>query len=125
MELIKIYECLCDRTRLRILNLLCSGSLCVCHIQEILKEPQVKISRHLNYLKTRKLVEVRREGTWMIYSLPAKRPRELEANLACLQDCASEEKLIKRDNVRLQAVLDHLSEDEKSACCASSAKSKT
>ena len=120
MELVKIYECLCDRTRLRILNLLCSGSLCVCHIQEILGEPQVKVSRHLNYLKTRGMVTVRREATWMIYSLPApaKRSRELNANLACLQDCASEDKLIKRDNAKLAAVRKRLNKDETNAAAA-------
>ena len=50
MELVPIYQCLCDRTRLRILNLLDSGPLCVCHFQTLLKEGQVKISKHLAYL---------------------------------------------------------------------------
>jgi len=124
MELIKIYECLCDRTRLRIINLLCSGSLCVCHIQEILGEPQVKISRHLNYLKKRGMVTVQREATWMIYSLPtaAKRSHELDANLACLQECASKDKLLKGDNTKLAAVRKRLRKDKANAaaaiCCA-------
>ena len=42
MDLVQIYHCFCDRTRLRILNLLCEGPLCVCHFQELLNEPQVK-----------------------------------------------------------------------------------
>ena len=46
MSLVQIYQCLCDETRLRILNLLHEGELCVCHIQDILGEPQVKISKH-------------------------------------------------------------------------------
>ena len=118
MELIKIYECLCERTRLRILNLLCSGPLCVCHIQDILEEPQVKVSRHLSYLKTRGLVAVRRDANRMIYSLPAKRLPELDKNLACLQDCVSEDKLIRRDNVRLTKVLDRLTKEQKAPCAA-------
>lgn len=125
MELVKIYECLCDRTRLRILNLLFTGPLCVCHIQEILDEPQVKISRHLNYLKTRDMVQVQREANWMIYSLPTKRPRELDLNLACLQDRAPDDKLIKRDNVRLAKVRARLSKEDSAAaaiCCESSGK---
>lgn len=113
MELIKIYECLRERTRLRILNLLCSGPLCVCHIQDILEEPQVKVSRHLSYLKTRGLAAVRRDANRMIYSLPAKRSRELEMNLACLQDCASEDNLIKRDNARLTKILNRLTKEQK------------
>ena len=100
MDLVEIYQCLCDHTRLRILHLLGSGPLCVCHLQEILGEPQVKISKHLRYLKQHGLVEAERQGTWMIYRLPAKRPRELEANLACLQDCVGEDAAFTRDAKR-------------------------
>ncbi len=104
MELLKIYECLCDRTRLRLLNLLSHGPLCVCHFQEILGEPQVKISKHLAYLRARGLVDVERQGSWMIYELPFKPSRELRANLACLQDCAAEEAVFRRDLARLRKV---------------------
>ena len=90
MELVKIYECLCDRTRLRILHLLGRGPLCVCHFQDVLREPQVKISKHLGYLRARGMVRCERQANWMVYSLPARPPRELAANLACLQDCAQD-----------------------------------
>ena len=102
MELLKIYECLCDRTRLRLLNILGKGPLCVCHFQAILGEPQVKISKHLAYLRTRGLVEVERQGNWMIYQLAVKPSKELRANLACLQDCATEEVVFKRDLEKLR-----------------------
>jgi len=102
MELLKIYECLCDRTRLRLLNILGKGPLCVCHFQAILGEPQVKISKHLAYLRTRGLVEVERQGNWMIYQLAVKPSKELRANLACLQDCATEEVIFKRDLEKLR-----------------------
>ncbi len=104
VELIKIYECLCEVTRLRLLHILTQGPLCVCHFQELLGEPQVKISKHLGYLRTRGLVTSRREGNWVIYALPevGDRSPELEANLACLQDCAKENAALKRDLVRLK-----------------------
>jgi len=101
MELLRIYECLCDSTRLRILHLLTQGPLCVCHFQEVLGEPQVKISKHLAYLRTRGLVVAEREGNWMVYRLPAKPSRELATNLACLQDCAKENAVFQRDVARL------------------------
>lgn len=63
MHLVSLYECLCDMTRLRIVNLLQRGPLCVCHLQDILDEPQVKISKHLSYLKSREVVTASREGT--------------------------------------------------------------
>ncbi len=97
MSLIRIYQCLCDETRLRILHLLQEGELCVCHFQEILREPQVKISKHLGYLKKNGLVECRKEANWMIYRLPSKPSRELAVNLACLQDCAGGNELFRGD----------------------------
>jgi ArsR family transcriptional regulator len=116
MELIRIYECLCDRTRLRILNLLLQGPLCVCHLQDVLGEPQVKISKHLGYLKAHALVDVQREANWRIYSLPRKPTRALQANLACLQDCVSEEPIFGRDAKSLKTLLKNLGDDAPTCC---------
>ena len=97
MDLIQIYQCFCDRTRLRILHLLTKSSLCVCHFQDILGEPQVKISKHLAYLRDRGMVTTKREQNWIIYSLPRRRAEELERNLKCLQDCVQADPVFKRD----------------------------
>ncbi len=104
MELTQIYQCFCDPTRLRILHLLHQSPLCVCHLQEILGAPQVRVSKHLAYLRRRAMVEVKRSGNWMIYSLPKKRSAELEANLKCLQDCVQTDASFKRDAAQLQKV---------------------
>jgi ArsR family transcriptional regulator len=101
MRLVRIYECLCDVTRLRLLALLQPGPLCVCHLQRVLREPQVKVSKHLAYLRKRGLVSCRRQGNWMVYRLPDRLPRELAANLACLQDCAVENPVFRADRARL------------------------
>lgn len=101
MDLIQIYQCLCDPTRLRILHLLTRTPLCVCHFQEILGEPQVKVSKHLSYLRERGMVFSERDQNWMIYSLPAKREPELEHNLKCLQDCVQSDPVFKRDLLAL------------------------
>ncbi len=101
MELVQIYQCLCDATRLRILNLLGSGPLCVCHLQEVLDLPQTKVSQHLAYLRKHGMVECRRSGTWMIYQLPAKVPPGLARHLQCLQDCAQTDARMKADRKAL------------------------
>ncbi|MCS6242950.1 MAG: metalloregulator ArsR/SmtB family transcription factor [Opitutus sp.] len=103
MKLVEIYQCLCDETRLRLLHLLLRGPLCVCHFQAVLGEPQVKISKHLGYLKVRGLVTASRQGSWMIYALPpaAERTPELAANLACLLDCVAANEVFKRDLAKL------------------------
>jgi ArsR family transcriptional regulator len=116
MKLVQIYECLCDVTRLRILNLLAQGPLCVCHFQEILSEPQVKISKHLAYLRTRGLVKVEREGNWMVYEMPAKPSSELAANLACLQDCAKEDPVFQRDLARLKKLAPKFADTSPCGC---------
>jgi ArsR family transcriptional regulator, arsenate/arsenite/antimonite-responsive transcriptional repressor len=124
MSLVNIYQCLCDPTRLRMLNLLGSGPLCVCHFQEVLDEPQVKISKHLAYLKSHGMVEARREANWMVYSLPARPSRELQANLACLQDCAQDDPVFRRDADRLRKLRGKFAESSP-ACCSPKSKKKT
>jgi len=105
LKLTQIYQCFCDPTRLRILHLLTTGPLCVCHFQGILGEPQVKISKHLAYLRARGMVVAERKQTWMIYSLPQRRDPDLEANLKCLQDCVQTDPIFKRDLRRLDEVV--------------------
>ena len=117
MSLIQIYQCLCDTTRLRILNLLTEGELCVCHFQEILGEPQVKISKHLAYLRTRGLVVSRKDANWVIYALPTKPSAELSANLACLQDCIREDPTFKRDLGKRRKLASSIAENSP-ACCS-------
>jgi ArsR family transcriptional regulator, arsenate/arsenite/antimonite-responsive transcriptional repressor len=97
MDLVQIFQCFCDRTRLRILHLLGKSPLCVCHFQEILGEPQVKISKHLAYLRSRGIVTTERHQNWIIYSLPKTRAAELERNLKCLQDCIQSDSMFARD----------------------------
>ena len=63
------FAALADRTRLRLINLMRDGEVCVCFFAEALGTNNPKISRHLAYLKRAGLVSARREGKWMHYSL--------------------------------------------------------
>ena len=65
----RVFKALADVTRLRILGLLLTGEVCVCHIHESLRIPQPKASRHLAYLRRAGLVETRRDGLWVRYRL--------------------------------------------------------
>jgi ArsR family transcriptional regulator len=104
MKLVRIYQCLCDETRLRILNLLSQRPLCVCHLQEILGRSQAQVSQHLSRMKKDGLVEASRHHNWMIYSLPEKTPRNLKAHLKCLQDCVQSEAVFKKDLAALRKI---------------------
>ena len=110
MKLIRIYECLCDETRLRILHLLNVTPLCVSHLQKILELPQVKISKHLTYLKDRRMVDATRCENYMLYALSNESSSELESNLKCLQDCVQEYSVFKNDHARLQTILPEIQE---------------
>jgi ArsR family transcriptional regulator len=118
MTLVKIYACLCDETRRRLLQVLARGPLCVCHFQAVLGEPQVKISKHLAYLRARGLVECERRGNWVVYALPARPSPGLRANLACLQDCAREDPRFRRDLARLRRLAPDPAADTADCGCA-------
>ena len=68
-EAVQLFKALADETRLRILNLVAHRELCVCQIVEALGLGQSKVSRHLAHLRNAGLVNDRREGLWMYYSL--------------------------------------------------------
>lgn len=68
----KIFKALSDRNRLRIVNMLCARSLCVCEITYILQLSQSTVSGHLRTLKNADLVEDNKNGLWVEYSLNRK-----------------------------------------------------
>src|SRR5437762_12794737 len=68
-EIETLFKALADATRLRILGLLLTGEVCVCHIHETLRISQPKASRHLAYLRNAGLVDTRREGLWVYYRM--------------------------------------------------------
>jgi len=74
-QLESLFQALGDRTRLRLLNLIADGEVCVCFFVEVLSEPQPKISRHLGVLRAAGLVAARRDGKWMHYRVTV--PEEL------------------------------------------------
>jgi len=63
------FAALADKTRLRLLNLMRGGEVCVCFFAETLGTNNPKISRHLSYLKRADLVTGRRDGKWMHYRI--------------------------------------------------------
>ena len=86
----EVFKALGDETRLRILNLLLRGELCVCDITAVLGIGQSKASRHLACLRNVGLVNDRRSGVWMHYSLAEPRDVTHRRLLAWLVDAAPE-----------------------------------
>lgn len=65
-----LFKTLSDPTRLRLLNLLAQGEVCVCDLHGTLELEQPKVSRHLAQMRRAGLIEARRNGKWMHYRLP-------------------------------------------------------
>ena len=103
-----VFNALADKTRLRILNLLNEGELCVCDIIKILKEPQSKISRHLAYLRRAGLVQGRKEGLWMHYRLSKPTTKLYGMLLKAVYCCHSEFDELKKDRKTLNSNRDCL-----------------
>lgn len=71
-DFLNITKALADANRLRMLMALEAGELCVCQIAELTGLAMSTASKHLSLLYQAGLVNARKEGRWMYYSLPAK-----------------------------------------------------
>lgn len=68
----EFFKALGDETRLSIVEMLGEKEMCVCEMMEILGTSQPAVSHHLKILKYAGIVEDRREGKWIFYSLCQK-----------------------------------------------------
>lgn len=64
-----LYMALADQTRLRLLLQMYGGEVCVGDFTDALGDSQPKISRHLAYLRNAGIVNTRRDGKWIHYSI--------------------------------------------------------
>ncbi len=81
-----MYKALGDQTRLQMLWLLMNNrELCVCDFMEVLGVTQSKASRHLRALFHAGLVDDRREGLWVYYSLRQARAPLARATLRAMK----------------------------------------
>lgn len=98
---IELFKAFADPVRLRLLNLLVDGEVCVCHLHGALDLPQSTVSRHLAYLRKRGLVLGRKEGLWVHYRL-SKPAGELHRHLlGCLGACSRELQSLQHDRAKL------------------------
>ncbi len=86
-DLDALFKGFAEPTRLRILNLLAAGELCVCDLVDVLELPQPMVSRHLAFLRRSGLVTATREWKFAHYRL-AEPTNAVHRNLvACLRSC--------------------------------------
>lgn len=95
--MVDILKALSDENRIRIVNILLPGELCVCEIEYLLNMTQTNVSRHLKILKTAGIIERNKQAQWIHYhiseSFKSKNSdlvqyieKNVEAVPACLTD---------------------------------------
>lgn len=112
-ELEQKFKGLADQNRLRILNLLIHGELCVCDIQSVLQSSQPNVSRRLIYLKNSGLVLDRREGARMYYRLADAHQGVNKLLFAFLRDVFRNSEALAEDSQRLKKAIEN-------GCCTAS-----
>jgi ArsR family transcriptional regulator, arsenate/arsenite/antimonite-responsive transcriptional repressor len=74
-----LFHALSDETRLEIVQRLLGGEKCVCDLTDALDAAQSRLSFHLKTLKDAGLVNDRKAGRWVYYTLDREAFGELEA----------------------------------------------
>ena len=69
---LRIFKALSDKNRMRIMKMLEVKPMCVCEITAVLNLAPSTVSKHLSLLHEAELIEDRKEGRWVNYSLPSK-----------------------------------------------------
>lgn len=84
-RLVSALQALADAKRLSIVQALRSGERCVCELQVELDLAQPLLSHHLRILREAGIVDDRREGRWVYYSLLPDGLADVEALLGALR----------------------------------------
>ena len=101
LEMETMFMAFADRTRLRLLNLMADDEVCVNFFTEVLGESQPKVSRHLAYLRNAHLVETRRHGKWIYYSIKWPETEALASVLNATLNTLPDDPELRSDKLRL------------------------
>ena len=105
-KIANIFKALSDDTRLRVIKLLQDRELCVCELMQVLDMSQPRISRHLSVLKNAGLVNDRREGKWIHYSLRKEtQGKEIKILLDAMVVMANDDAVVKADKKNLKKAI--------------------
>lgn len=105
-DLIKAMKALSDETRLRILNILLERECCVCEVMQVLDISQSRASRNLGILLDAGFLQVRRDGTWVFYSVKRQDASAHTASLSeLLRATLADNEVLARDRKRLKSTV--------------------
>lgn len=102
---LRVTKALADVQRVRILQLLEKGELCVCQMIEVLGLAPSTVSKHLSLLRSAELVEMRKDGRWAYYRLPDDAAGSVRPVLEWLTMTLKDDVTIAQDAALLEDVL--------------------
>lgn len=82
-------KALSDEARVKIFHMLSHGELCACDILDEFNITQPTLSYHMKVLSDSGLVNSRRDGVWMKYTINTDNLEVLNAFLKDIADCSS------------------------------------
>lgn len=97
-EIVAFGRALSDPIRVRILNALAQGELCVCELVDILEINQSTLSTHLQTLRNAGVVTTEKRQKWVIYSID---PNAIDAVITAFGHFSPSGERIDTDNLRL------------------------
>lgn len=111
------FKVLADETRLRCLLLISEHhELCVCELIHALALPQSKISRHLSTIRLNGLINQRREGQWVLYSISSNLPSFQNEIIKMSFEEVKNTLPFKEDRERLNRMTDRPAIDREGCC---------
>ncbi len=104
----RVFKCLSEQIRLRLIRLLAREELNGSELRAILDIPQSTLSRHLNVLKENRLVQTRREGPHSFFRLgrDAELSDSMEDILRVVEDLTRDDPQIEADSGSLLDILE-------------------
>ncbi len=104
-RLVKIFKALGDKSRLRIVKMLQSRSLCVCEITSVLELATSTVSRHLSILKEAGIISDKKDGKWVDYHLKTD-PKNIfvTAFLPLITYWLADDEQVKADLEKLKSI---------------------
>ena len=83
-EVSKICKALSDENRLKIISLLVDGEKCACELLEKFRITQPTLSHHMKILTDCNLVDFKKDGKWVHYSINTKAFSEFKKEIKSL-----------------------------------------
>ena len=88
-DTVKVFKVFCDENRLKILEQLRTGEKCACKLLDELHITQPTLSHHMKLLCDADIVQGRKDGKWVHYSINqegAKRAQKILEQLVTLDN---------------------------------------